>query len=374
MLGLIERVLRERPGLEFLVTTGTVASARLVAARLPARAHHQFAPLDFPLFVARFLDHWRPDLALWVESELWPNLVLATRARGVPMILVNARLSTRAHARWRRVGGMIGPVLDAYALILAQSAGQAERFRALGARRVASVGDLKAAAPPLPADPAALSRLREAVAGRPLWLAASTHAGEEEIAAEVHRALKARRPRLLTIVAPRHPARGDAIAAMLKGRGLAVARRSRRETPRADTDIYLADTIGELGLFYRLCDIALVGGSLAERGGHNPFEAARLGAAVLFGPDTRNCAVLAEALLAAGAAQSVTRESLAGAVSALLDDPRLVAGRAAAGLRVAAAGEDVLDAVLDHLAPWLDRLAPVAGAEIAAGAPDRVPA
>jgi 3-deoxy-D-manno-octulosonic-acid transferase len=358
VLGLIERVLAERPGLEFLVTTGTVTSARLLAARLPARARHQFAPLDFPACVARFLDHWRPDLALWVESELWPNLVLATRARGIPAVLVNARLSARAYARWRRVRGLIAPVLGAYALCLAQSEEQAERFRALGAGTVRSVGDLKAAAAPLPADPAALSRLRQAVAARPLWLAASTHEGEEEIAAAVHRALTARHPGLLTIIAPRHPARGEEIAAKLRGHGLGLARRSRHERIEAGTDIYLADTMGELGLFYRLSEIAFVGGSLAARGGHNPFEAARLECAVLLGPDTGNCSALAEALLAADAAETVTRESLAAAVSALLDDPRRRAERIAAGLRVAAAGADVLDAVLDPLAPWLDRLAP----------------
>jgi 3-deoxy-D-manno-octulosonic-acid transferase len=379
MLGLIERVLAERPGLEFLVTTGTVTSARLIAARLPARARHQFAPLDFPAPVARFLDHWRPDLALWVESELWPNLVLATHARGIPAVLVNARLSARAYARWRRIRGLIVPVLGAYALCLAQSEEQAGRFRALGAGAAVGVGDLKAAAPPLPADPAALSRLRRAVAGRPLWLAASTHEGEEEIAAAVHRALRSHRPGLLTIIAPRHPARADAIAAMLEGRGLTLARRSRGEEIAADTDIYLADTMGELGLFYRLCEIALVGGSLAARGGHNPFEAARLGCAVLLGPDTSNCRALAEALFAAGAAQRVTRDSLAAAVAALLDDPRRRAERIAAGARAAAAGVEVLDAVLDRLAPWLDRLAPVERAGRArvprgAGAPARLPA
>jgi 3-deoxy-D-manno-octulosonic-acid transferase len=371
VLGLIERALADRPGLECLVTTGTVASARLLETRLPARARHQFAPLDLPLYVARFLDHWRPDLALRVESELWPNLVFATHERGIPAILVNARLSARASARWRRCPGLIAPMLDAHAFVLAQSEEQAERFRRLGAGAVASLGDLKQAAAPLPADPAELRRLSRLLAGRPLWLAASTHAGEEEIAAMVHRAVGSRHPGLLTIIAPRHPARGDEIAALLQGYGLGLARRSRHELPEVDTDIYLVDTIGELGLFYRLCDIAFIGGSLAARhsgsprgsaargwGGHNPFEAARLGCAVLFGPDTSNCAVMAAALSDAGAAMTVTRDSLAAAVAELLDDPRLVAARAAAGLRVAAAGAGVLDAVLDRLEPWLDRLAP----------------
>jgi 3-deoxy-D-manno-octulosonic-acid transferase len=384
MLDLIGRMLWERPGLTCLVTTGTVTSARLLATRLPSRAWHQFAPLDFPAAVARFLDHWRPDLALWAESELWPNLVLATRERGIPAVLVNARLSARACARWRRCPGLIAPMLGAYALILAQSAGQAERFRRLGGEVVAGVGDLKAAASPLPVDPAALHRLRQHIADRPVWLAASTHAGEEEIAAAVHLALAPRHRGLLTIIAPRHPGRGAQIAAMLQGYGLSLARRSRQQIPEADTDVYLADTIGELGLFYRLCDIAFIGGSLiagysggaaairgarprgAGRGwgGHNPFEAARLDCAVLFGPDMGNCAAMAEALLAAGAAVTVTRDSLAQAVSSLLDDPRRCAAQAAAGAQVAAAGAGVLDAVLGHLEPWLDRLAPREHADI----------
>ncbi|HZU90526.1 MAG TPA: glycosyltransferase N-terminal domain-containing protein, partial [Stellaceae bacterium] len=239
VLGLIERVLEERPAVEFLVTTGTVASARLLATRLPARARHQFAPLDLPLYVARFLDHWRPDLALRVESELWPNLVLTTRDRGIPAILVNARLSARAYARWRRCPGLIAPMLAAHALILAQSEEQAERFRRLGAGAAASVGDLKQAAAPLPADPAELRRLARLLAGRKRWLAASTHAGEEEIAAAVHRAVKPRHAGLLTIIAPRHPARGAEIATLLQRCGLRFARRSRQELPEADTDVYL---------------------------------------------------------------------------------------------------------------------------------------
>ncbi|MGH7098700.1 MAG: glycosyltransferase N-terminal domain-containing protein [Stellaceae bacterium] len=370
VLGLIERALAERPGLHCLLTTGTVTSARLLAERLPARARHQFAPLDFPTSVASFLDHWRPDLALWVESELWPNLVLATRARGIPAVLVNARLSARAAARWRCARSLIAAMLDAYALVLAQSAEQAERFRALGARRVASVGDLKAAAPPLPVDPAALHALRRQIADRPLWLAASTHAGEEEIAAAAHLALRSRHPGLLTILAPRHPARGAVIAVMLERQGLTVARRSRCEEIAAGTDIYLADTMGELGLFYRLCEIAFIGGSLVARGGHNPFEAARLDCAVLFGPDMGNCQALAETLLAAGGGARVTRDSLAGAVSALFDDPQRRATQSAAARAAAMAGTEVLDLVLGHLAPWLDPLAPSEPAAV----PGRVPA
>jgi 3-deoxy-D-manno-octulosonic-acid transferase len=254
---------------------------------------HQFVPVDLPSAVAQFLDHWRPELALWVESELWPNLALATRGRGIPMILVNARLSARSEARWRAVPGLIRPILSSFALCLAQDETQAERFRRLGARRVISVGDLKAAAGPLAADPRQLALLRRQTGERPCWLAASTHAGEEEIAAEAHSVVARTHPGLLTIVAPRHPARGAAIAAMLRGRGLRVARRAAGEPISASTEIYLADTMGELGLFFPLAGIAFIGGSLVPKGGHNPFEAARLDCTILHGPDMRNCAAMA---------------------------------------------------------------------------------
>jgi 3-deoxy-D-manno-octulosonic-acid transferase len=359
MLRLIDRILEARPQLEILVTTGTVTSARLLETRLPARARHQFAPIDLPGWVARFLDHWRPDLALWVESELWPNLVLATRARGVPMLLINGRLSVRSYRRWRRCPGLIRPVLGGFAQCLAQDEEQAGRLRQLGAREAIAVGDLKAAASPLPVDESELARLRQQVASRPLWLAASTHAGEEEIVADAHCRLVADHPDLLTVIVPRHPSRGDAIAAMLAGQRLKVARRGHDDPVTAETEIYLADTLGELGLFYRLSGVAFIGGSLAQRGGHNPFEAARFDCAILHGPDMSNCAGMARALAEAGATQIVTgADELAAAVSALLADGRLRGRRAAAATRAAAAGERVLDRVLDYLAPWLDRLAP----------------
>ena len=359
VLGLVERILAERPSVEALMTTGTVAAARLLADRLPPRARHQFVPVDVPQAVDRFLDHWRPDLAIWVESELWPNLVLATNRRGIPMLLANGRLSASSAARWRVLPGLVRPVLGAFALCLAQDELQAMRFRRLGAERVASVGDLKAAAAPLTADPAALAVLRREIGARPVWLAASTHGGEEEIAADAHLRVKVGEERLLTIIAPRHPVRGPAIAGMLQAHGLRVARRGAGEPIESRTDVYLADTLGELGLFFRLAGIAFVGGSLAGKGGHNPFEAALLDCVVLHGPDMANCAGMAAALDAAGAALTVIDVgSLAAAVARLLGDPAERAQRAAAAARIAAASNGALDAVLDQLAPWLDALAP----------------
>jgi 3-deoxy-D-manno-octulosonic-acid transferase len=365
VLAMLERILAERPAIEVLMTTGTVSAARLLGDRLPERARHQFVPVDLPRAVERFLDFWRPDLAIWVESELWPNLILAARRRGIPLLLANARLSARSLARWRALPGLVRPVMEAFELCLAQDAVQAERFRRLGAPAVASVGDLKSVAAPLAADAAALAALRQEIGDRPLWLAASTHSGEEEIAAAAHGRIAREHPGLLTIVAPRHPVRGPAIAKMLQSHGLGVARRGAGEAISRDKGIYLADTFGELGLLFRVAGIALIGGSLVRKGGHNPFEAARLDCAVLHGPDMSNCAAMAGALDAAGAALRVgDAASLGDTVSRLLHDRVERDARAKAAARVAAASGGALDAVLDRFAPWLDVIAPAAAGAV----------
>ena len=358
MLSLIDRLLVERPALSVLVTTGTVTSARLLAHRLPAdRAWHQYVPVDRPAYVRRFLDHWRPDLALWVESELWPNLVTETDRAGTPLLLLNGRMSLRSFRGWQRLPGFIGPLLACFELCLAQDDVQADRFRRLGAAAATSVGDLKTAAAPLPCDEGELARIAADAGNRPLWLAASTHAGEEEAAADTHRALMRERPGLLTIIAPRHPARAEEIAAMLKQRGLNVARRSAGDALDSHIDIYLADTLGELGLFYRLAGIAFIGGSLTPVGGHNPLEAALLDCAILHGPDMSNCAAMAQSLAAAGGSIQVEdAATLTNAVRRLLGDPVERAARAAASAGIATDNQAVLDAVLARIAPWLDRL------------------
>ena len=366
MLALIDALVAARPSLSVLVTTGTVTSARLLAARLPAgRAIHQYVPVDRPAYVRRFLNHWRPDLALWVESELWPNLIMETAAREIPLLLLNGRMSQRSFERWQRWPGLIGPVVGAFALCLAQDVGQAERLRQLGARRALCVGNLKSAARPLPVSEAELAKLAAEAAGRPLWLAASTHEGEEAAAASAHFALK-QRGDVLTLIVPRHPARANAVAAMLEAQGLRVARRSLAQPIAPETDVYLGDTLGELGLFYRLAGIAFIGGSLVPSGGHNPLEAALLDCALLHGPDMSNCAAIARELDTAGAALVVRDDrELAAAVARLMGDPAERARRAAAGLEVAAENRAVLDAVMERLAPWLDRLTPYAASRYA---------
>jgi 3-deoxy-D-manno-octulosonic-acid transferase len=355
VLALVERIARERPHVTPLVTTGSVTSARLLERRLPVSAIHQYVPVDRAAWVARFLDHWRPDLVLWVESELWPNLLQGIARRGVPAVLVNARVSPRSFARWRRFKGAVQHLLATFDLCLAQSEANAASLRALGAGKVAAPGNLKFASDPLPADPAALARLETAASGRTVWLAASTHEGEEESIEAAHRVLAQRHQRLLTIIAPRHPARGHAIAAMLAARSHRVALRSAGELPSADDSFYVADTLGELGLFYRLAPVAFVGGSLVPHGGQNLLEPARLGAAILHGPHVENFREIAQALDEAdGAATVADATSLATAVDALFVDPELGARYAESAGRIAEAQGRVLDDVMAAIAPYLD--------------------
>lgn len=353
MLPLAQRLTAR--GLGVLMTTGTVTSARLLAERLPKGALHQYVPVDRVAYVRGFLDYWRPDLALWAESEFWPNLLAETRHRRIPQVLIQGRMSPKSFAGWSRVPGFIHRMLAGFALCLAQTESDARRLHGLGARDVRCLGNLKYAVPALPHDSAELDRLRAATAGRTLWAAASTHPGEETLAGRVHAALG--RPDLLSVIIPRHPERGPAIAEDLRAQGLSVARRAAGEAITAHTQIYLADTMGELGLFYRLCPVALVGKSLYVGGGQNPFEPALLGAAVLFGPLMDNFPDMAPAMLAAGAARQVADETeLTSTLAALLDDPAAVraAGDAARAWAEGEAG--VLEKVEAALEPFLTRL------------------
>lgn len=352
-------------GIAALVTTGTITSARIAADRLPAGAVHQFVPLDVAPYVSRFLDAWRPAAALFVESEVWPVALGETARRGIPRIVVNARLSARSYRRWRKLPATAHAMFGAVDLVLAQSEDDGERFAGLGATTVEVTGNLKVDGPPPPADADELAALTALVGTRPRWVAASTHRGEDEIVAAAHRLIAASRPDTLTILVPRHPERGARIVEMVTAAGLGVALRSRGEPIRPDTAVYVADTIGELGLFYRLAPVAFVGGSLVERGGQNPIEPARLGAAVLAGPNVANFAALYGDLADAGALATVTdADSLAAAVGALLDDP----AAAEAAARNAAA---VADRHAGALARTLSRLSPLFDA-VAAGGPAKV--
>ncbi len=350
ILPLIDGLIAHRAGLHVLVTTGTVTSARLMAERLPAGAFHQFVPLDHPDYCTRFLDHWRPDIGVWVESEFWPNLIVAADAQGLPLALINARITEASFRGWRRFPATIADLVGRFSAVLAQDGASAERLAMLGAAGVATPGNLKHDALPLSVNEADLAKLRQSIGGRPVWLATNTHEGEESAAAGVHAALQRERPDLLTLIVPRHPARGEGIAADLARRGLTVARRSLGEDISSRTNVYLGDTLGELGLFYRLTDIVFVGGTLGETGGHNPFEAARLHCALIAGPSSFNFAEAfadfehADAMIRIADGKGLTR-----AVASLLADGGERERRAEAALRVARSTGGALDRTLDVL-------------------------
>ena len=340
-----------------LMTSGTVTSAALAEQRLPAGAVHQFVPLDAPQFVGRFLDHWRPDLALFVESDLWPNLVLTCAEREIPMILVNGRLSERSFKRWRFLPQAIAALLARFDLCLAQSSGDAQRYGELGAPRISNIGNLKLDVPAPPADAPTLSKLTGIVVTRSVIAAASTHPGEEDEIIAAHQRLRAKHPTLLTIIAPRHPERGPGIAEAAKGAGLSVALRSHGDLPKPGIDVFIADTLGELGLIYRLAPIVFMGGSLASRGGQNPIEAIRLGAAIVHGPHVWNFAEIYASLDAAHGAQLVAdRDALTNCLAAWLVNP--TARKAAADAATATIGKlgGALDRTLTAIEPYLMQL------------------
>jgi len=301
---LIERVRAQN--LNVLVTSGTVTSAGVAEKRLPPDVIHQFSPVDLPQFAARFLDHWKPDLGLFVESDLWPSMIMAASERNVPLILINGRLSERSFNRWRMIPRTVGALLRRFDLCLAQSTDDGARYAGLGAPRISTTGNLKLDVPAPAADADKLAALQDVLGTRPVITAASTHPGEETEIVDAHRRLKHSFPGLLTIIAPRHPERGQGIAEIAKVAGLTAVLRSQDQLPRASTDIYVADTLGELGLFYRVAPIVFVGGSLVSHGGQNPIEAIKLGAAVLHGPHVANFAEIYAALDEAGGAELVT--------------------------------------------------------------------
>jgi len=294
VIPLIERIRKQ--DFAVLITSGTVTSAILAEHRMPAGAIHQFIPLDAPSFVTRFLNHWRPDLALFVESDLWPNLIISSAQRGIPMILVNGRMSDRAFRQWRYLPGTIEALLKRFDLCLVRSTADAERYGELGAPRLDTTGNLKLDVPALPVDESKLSALSAALAGRTIVAAASTHPGEEAAVIDAHRRLKQAFPGLLTILAPRHPERGGGIIDIATAAGLSAALRSRGQLPHAGTDVYVCDTVGELGMIYRLAPIVFMGGSLIRHGGQNPVEAVKLGAAILHGPHVSNFTEIYSAL------------------------------------------------------------------------------
>jgi 3-deoxy-D-manno-octulosonic-acid transferase len=355
VLPLIERI--NARGIAVLVTSGTVTSSGLAEQRLPRGVIHQFMPLDVPRFVRRFLDHWRPDLALFVESDLWPNMIVEASARNVPLIVINGRLSESSFRRWQRLPAMIVNLLGRFDLCLACTLSDAERFSALGAARVVNTGNLKFDVPGLPADAAKLAELKQAIGNRPVIAAGSTHAGEENAVIAAHKRLRGGFPGLLTLIAPRHPERGPGVRELAAAAGLKAVLRSRSERLDAATEIYVADTVGELGLLYRLAPIVFIGGSLVRHGGQNPIEAAKLGAAILHGPYVWNFADIYDALDSARAAEPIDdAEHLTAAFAAWLNDEAARARAALAARTTVEPFGGAIQRTLASLEPYLAQL------------------
>ena len=298
LLGLIENIVEERPLTNILITTGTTASANLINTRLPKKTIHQYVPLDVGEFVRNFLDHWRPNLAVFTESELWPCLITTTHAREVPLILINARISKKSFSKWKWLKGLVSSILSKFDIILCQDENTAKFIRKLSKSKIDPkvVGSLKESAPPLPFSEEDRSVISNQIGSRPIWLAASTHEREELMMAEAHEYARRFSRRLLLIIVPRHPNRGKKICSDLRNLGWQVSLRSGGEKINNYTEIYIADTFGEMGLWYRISSISFLGGSMTEVGGHNPFEPATLGSAILHGPHVWSAAEAYEEL------------------------------------------------------------------------------
>lgn len=347
LLPLAEALKDSRPGLNLLITSGTVTSAKALEGRLPAGAIHQFLPIDAPAAARRFLAHWRPDLGVLAESELWPNLIRAAHRRGTPLVLASARMTEKSAAGWAKWPGAARALLGGFKAVLPQDAASAARLEGLGAR-VGPRLNLKRVGQPLPCDRAALARFTASLGGRKLVLAASTHPGEEDLIVEAFRKAVPESQEAALILAPRHPERGVELTARFR-----AARRSAGEPPGGG--IYVADTLGELGLFYRAAEVVVMGGAfLPGIGGHNPLEAARLGRGILTGPHAFNARDLYDEMIARACAIETEPADLARHIRGLLDNPMIVRRVGEAALAYAAAQGAALDdalAVLDPLLP-----------------------
>lgn len=344
-------------GVNVVLTTGTVTSANLVTKRLGERVIHQYVPLDLKPAIRRFLDFWDPDLAIIAESEIWPMTILELGARRVPQVLVNGRLSDRSFAAWKKRHHIAEALFENLAHVVAQSEADGERFRALGARPVTVSGNLKVDTPPPPVDEKSLTQLQRQIGRRKTWAAISTHEGEEAVAAEVHTMLRGRHAGLLTIIVPRHPERAEALAAGFRAEGLNVVRRSSGDKITPATDILLGDTVGEMGLYLRLTEIAFVGRSLTSTGGQNPLEPAMLETAVLAGRNVQNFRDAYQRLIENGGARFVRdRDMLAGAVNYLLNNEVARQEMIAAGAQTVEDMRGALQRTLKALDPFIQPL------------------
>ena len=353
-LPLIHRIQELYPSVHILVTSGTVTSAELMKKRLSGTAFHQYVPVDCIPQVTRFIDHWKPDLALWLESEFWPNILSVVSKRKIPLMLINGRVSDKSFARWKKMPEFSRQLQRMFVKSFGQTPQDADRLKELGAEKTACIGNIKFAAEPLPVDEDELKRMKKQIGFRTCWTAGSTHAGEDETVVAVHQEIKEKIPDILTVVAPRHPNRADEVEAIFKKAGLTVARRSRGEDISGETDVYLADTIGEMGLFYRLGEAAFVGGSMIPFGGQNVIEPARLGKAVVCGQYMMNFReIVARAKEADALSVMETDRELARFLTDVLTDKKLLSKKQKNALAFAEAESNVLDRLMPEFDAYL---------------------
>lgn len=356
LMPVINKILREHPKFHIVITTGTVTSAELLAKSLPENACHQYAPADHPKAVQNFLDHWKPDMAIFAESELWPNMIMMTHKRAIPMALLNARMSAESIQRWAKRGKKSGQaLLSCFDLILAADTATADGLSWLMEKDIESPGNLKDAAAALGVDTREHKALNDAVGKRPVWCAASTHKGEEELIAQAALDIKANCPGALLLLAPRHPERAEAIINILTQAGLSSIRRSSGLMPTPQTDVYIFDSMGHMGLVYRVATVSFIGGSLLkDLSGHNPLEPARLGSAIIAGSHISSFAELYMALFRFdGATRILSEDELAPSVLKFLQDPKACKTQAHAALQYTKSRDAVLDYVWEQLAPLL---------------------
>lgn len=286
-LTLIESLQKKYTDINFLLTTTTVSSSEVVSTKLPNHTKHQFCPIDTPQAVNRFLNHWQPDLAIWIESELWPNLIYETQERGIPTILLNGRMSQKSFSNWKKIKSLIAPLLSKLKVCAVQSEDQANNFKSLGAANISIMGNIKIMMTPLNLDLQKYESLKKMIGDRPVWLAASTHPGEDEIIFETHLNLKKKLPNILTLLVPRHVERSETIKALVQKYNLSGALRTNCSSMK-HIDVYIGNTLGEMGLYYAVVPVAFMGATFVPKGGHNPIEAAQLGSYVIHGPHIFN--------------------------------------------------------------------------------------
>ena len=355
MLPLIKTLLDVYPDLNIMVTTGTVTSAEVMAKRLPERAFHQYFPLEHPLYAARFIRHWKPDLVLWFESEFWPAMLSTIKKHNIPLILVNGRISNKSFRRWQQFEFAIHPILNCFTLCLGQSDEDTHRLQVLGAKNTASLGNLKYAGLPLPVDENKKAVLKEQFGNRPVWLVSSTHDDEETKIGLFLKDLGQKVPGLLTVIVPRHPHRGVEIKDKLKEEyGLNVALRSADEVITPETEVYVADTIGELGIFYELIHIVFIGGSLVPHGGQNFMEPSRYRDATIVGPHMFN---FTDAINRARKADAVLEVNdvleLMDLVEKLLTLPNLLEEKRTLAYNWATSEAKVLDGIVQEIKKYI---------------------